>query len=96
LTSLAANLLVLEVVPLTMGFGFVLAACSFVSLLLAKMIGLIAFLLLRFQTFTIEFFSSLAIPVAPELSLSAAALYYAALLVFIVYVHRAQFSHQTI
>ncbi|MBI2278564.1 MAG: ComEC/Rec2 family competence protein [Candidatus Brennerbacteria bacterium] len=90
-TSLAANLLVLEVVPLTMGLGFILAGVSLVSLFLSKLIALVALLFLKFQTFVIELFATLAIPVGPTFSLGTVLLYYGAIVVFVYYVRRNRF-----
>jgi competence protein ComEC len=89
-SSLAANILVLEVVPLTMGLGFVLAAVSFVSLMLAKILAFVALIFLKFQTFTIELFAALALPVGSAFSAGTIALYYGALLAFTYHVHRTR------
>ncbi|MFH0806439.1 MAG: ComEC/Rec2 family competence protein [Candidatus Brennerbacteria bacterium] len=85
LSSLAANVIILEVVPLTMGLGFVLAAVSFLPLVLSKVFALFTLLFLKFQTFTIELFAALALPVGPALSIGTIVLYYCVLLVFIWY-----------
>lgn len=84
-SSLAANVVVLEAVPVTMGIGFVLAAVSFVSLFSAKILALLALVFLKFQTLAIEFFASLSFPITPALSLGTVVIYYCALLTFIWY-----------
>lgn len=86
-SSLAANLLVLEVVPLTMAFGFVLAGISLVSLFLAKLVGFAALVLLKFQTVVIEVFAQLAIPISASFSLALTTMYYAAIIAFIAFYH---------
>ncbi|MDP3975010.1 MAG: ComEC/Rec2 family competence protein [Candidatus Jorgensenbacteria bacterium] len=87
ISALAANILVLEVVPLTMGLGFILAAVSFLSFFLAKLLGLVAFVFLKLQTLVIEWFAFLAIPVGPTVSVATALLYYGVLIVFVWYVN---------
>ena len=79
LTSLIANVLVLSAVPVTMGLGFIVAAASFVSVMLAQALGLVALVLLKFEMLVIMLFSALAIPVAPMVGWGVAAVYYAAL-----------------
>lgn len=86
ISSLAANILVLEIVPLTMGLGFILAAISFLSLSLAQLLGFVAFVFLKLQTLVIEWFAFLAIPVGPTVSVATVLLYYSALVVFTWYV----------
>lgn len=92
LSSLAANILVLEVVPFTMGIGFVLAAASFASFMLAQFLAFFALIFLKFQTLVIEFFAIVSFPVSPLFSFWTAGLYYGALLAFIYYVHRNRFT----
>lgn len=91
LSSLAANILVLEIVPFTMGIGFVLAAASFASFMLAQFMAFFALALLKFQTLVIEFFAVVSFPVSPIFSLGTVGLYYGALLIFIYYVRHNHF-----
>lgn len=90
LSSLFANLVVLEVVPLAMGLGFVLAAVVFVSLTIGHILGFLVFLVLRFQTFIIELFAMFSVPFAPALSLAMSGFYYLVLIAFAIYVHRTR------
>ncbi len=84
ISSLAANVLILEVVPLTMGLGFILAALSFVSIFLAQIVAFFAFIFLKFQTFMIELFAALAFPIGAALSALAVTCYYG-VLVLVIY-----------
>lgn len=82
-TSLAANLLVLGVVPLTMGLGFLLAGVSLIGWMFAEMVAFAAFLFLKFQVMVIEVFAALTVPIAPPLPLGVVVLYYAVLVWFV-------------
>ena len=89
LTSLAANLLVLAAVPVTMGVGFLVAALGTVSGFVAQIVGLVAWALTRYELGVIRLFSSISIPVAPAVSWVGAAAYYVLLVGFAVWVtHR--------
>ena len=58
--SLAVNVLVLGLIPIIMGFGFVLALVGSVSLFITLPISWISLLLLRFETGIISFFGELS------------------------------------
>jgi len=66
LSSLFANILILEVVPLTMGLGFIMGVVSFVSDFLASMIGRVINLLLSYELWIIDIFSKITIPIKIE------------------------------
>lgn len=77
LTSIFANILILEVVPLTMGLGFAIAISGLVSDFLARMIALPAGLVLGYELLVIDLFSRLTLPVQSDFfNLSTALIYY--------------------
>lgn len=88
LTSLLANVIILETVPVAMGFGFVIAAVSFISYYFALVFGWATWLLLRFEILVIELFSKLAILFSPALSVGAAVSYYLVLIFLVIYAQR--------
>jgi competence protein ComEC len=63
LTAIGANIMVLGTVPMTMFFGFALAAAAFVSHYLAFGLAQIAHLLLAYQIGAIRFWGELAVPI---------------------------------
>ncbi|MDD5547388.1 MAG: ComEC/Rec2 family competence protein [Candidatus Pacebacteria bacterium] len=63
LSSIFANILILGVVPLAMGLGFIMAGLGLISIFLAKMIGLIASIILSYMLFIIDLFSHLSLPI---------------------------------
>lgn len=86
--SLVANVLVLELIPVTMALGFVIALLSFFSYYLPLFLGLVASVLLKFEIFVIEFFAKISIPFSPNAGIFASAVYYAFITGFIVYASR--------
>ncbi len=88
LTSLAANVVVLEFIPVTMGLGFTMAAFSFFSYYLSLALGLLLEVLLKFEIIAIEFFARFSIPFSPDVSILAFLVYYVLIIVFIYYVNR--------
>ena len=77
LTSILANILILEVVPLTMGLGFVIAISGLVSEFLAQMIALPAGLVLGYELWVIDLFSKFALPLESNFfGLGTALIYY--------------------
>ena len=80
-TSIFANVMVLGTVPVTMFFGFILAAAGFVSQYLAFGLAAIIHLLLAYQISAIKFWGGLAVPLRFPLSAwIIAPLYYLCLL----------------
>ncbi|MBI5732938.1 ComEC/Rec2 family competence protein [Candidatus Jorgensenbacteria bacterium] len=90
--SFLANLLILEIVPVTMGFGFLIAAASFVSYYGALVLGWFTWVLLRFEILVIEFTSTLSIPLAVELNWVLVAVYYILIACFMVVTGRVRKS----
>jgi competence protein ComEC len=93
--SLISNVLVLGLVPLTMGLSFALAGLSFVSSFLASIAGFFVWPLLRFEVGVIEFFGRLPFPALPAFGWMLAGLYYAVIAGFIVWWNRAHNHVQT-
>ncbi|MEK7512944.1 MAG: ComEC/Rec2 family competence protein [Patescibacteria group bacterium] len=85
LTSLIANVLILSAVPTTMALGFAIAFVSFLSTVFASVLGLVAWVLLKFEMFVITLFSALALPLAPALGWGLTVAYYGALTALIAY-----------
>ena len=88
LTSLIANVLVLELIPVTMGLGFAIAAISLFSYHFSLVLGWVTWVLLRFEILVIELFAKFSIPLGPNLGIGGMALYYIIVIGFIVYVMR--------
>lgn len=88
MTSLLANLLILETIPITMFFGFLVAGFSLVSYYLSMIFGWIVWPLLAFQIFVIELFAKFSWQFNPDLSVGAIAAYYAFFMFFIFYTNR--------
>jgi competence protein ComEC len=83
--SLISNVLILGLVPLTMGLSFALAGLSFVSSFLASLVSLFLWPLLRFEVDVIEFFGRLPFPTLPAFGWILAVLYYILIAGFIVW-----------
>lgn len=87
LTAILANILILEFIPLTMFFGFALAAISsiyiYLGFFLAKLVGL----LLAYEIGVINLFSKLTLPLPgmPANSWITTIAYYLILIIFAVY-----------
>lgn len=96
LTSLLANVIILETVPVAMGLGFIIAFASVFSYYISLILGWAAWLLLRFEVLTIELFSKLSVPFTPTLGFGVATAYYLALVLIIVYAQRIRAVAQKI
>lgn len=84
LTSIFANVLILGVMPMTMGMGFLMAGLGLFSDFLAGMAGLIMNLFLSYELWVIDLFSRIAFPIAAEsFGYLAATVYYLLLTGFI-------------
>ncbi|KKU90937.1 MAG: internalization-related competence protein ComEC/Rec2 protein [Candidatus Jorgensenbacteria bacterium GW2011_GWA1_48_11] len=88
LTSLAANVLVLEIIPLTMAFGFLIALASIIASPLALVLGWLVWPFLKFEMFVIRVFAELSVPLLFEFGLLMGLAYYLAILFLIVYVNK--------
>lgn len=89
LFSIIPNILILEVIPLTMFLGFLIAAIGFISSFLAIVFGWFADLLLSYQIIVINIFSLLSSSMF-EISILGAIIYYFALAMFIYYQKKAK------
>ena len=87
-SSLLANVVVLEMIPVTMGLGFVMAAFSFVSYHISLLLGFLVQILLVFEIFAIEFFAKTSVSFAPTIGIFSFVLYYVAIISFIIYVNK--------
>ena len=87
LVSLVANILILNVIPLTMALGFILAGIGFASLPLALVFGRFVNLLLSYEIGVIRFFGSLNVLQIKSMNYYLIALYYLLLAGFVVYVN---------
>ncbi len=89
LTSIAANILIVPTVPITMGIGFLLGVANGISPLLGFPIARIAELLTSYEIGVMHIFSRYAIPIGNFfLSPVAIAAYYGLLVAFIFYRHK--------
>ncbi|MDD5430925.1 MAG: hypothetical protein PHP03_01750, partial [Candidatus Pacebacteria bacterium] len=79
------NILILGVVPYAMGLGFIMAGLGFISIFLAKIIGLIENVILAYMLFIIDLFSRLSLPIPMKsISIIFAVGYYAFLIWLII------------
>lgn len=85
LFSLAANVLILEVVPILTILGFALGFLGYLSSFLSALFALVVEILLRYIVGVIRFFSWAAIPVALTVTPTMIAVYYALLILFVCY-----------
>ena len=83
--SLLANILILELIPLTMAFGFLIIAGSFLSYYFALVLGWFTLILLKTEIVLIEFFAKISLPVSIKLSVVTAVVYYFFLIILIWY-----------
>ncbi|MBI2035152.1 MAG: ComEC/Rec2 family competence protein [Candidatus Liptonbacteria bacterium] len=86
LTSIIANVLILEVVPITMALGFFVGFVGFLSTSLSIIFGWLLNIFTGYQIFVIDLFSKLALPIwLNSFSFFAAFIYYSILTGFIYY-----------
>ncbi|MFA6365124.1 MAG: ComEC/Rec2 family competence protein [Candidatus Paceibacterota bacterium] len=64
LISLFANIVVLELIPITMGLGFLIVGVSLISHILAQGLGFLVSVFLRIELLLISFFAHIAIPIS--------------------------------
>lgn len=87
ITSFLPNILILEAVPITMFFGFLVGAAGILFLPLAQILAWFAGLFLFYEIAVIKIFSEISVQI-PTVGISAgifgAVLYYAALALFII------------
>ncbi|MBI4993908.1 ComEC/Rec2 family competence protein [Candidatus Wolfebacteria bacterium] len=82
--SLPANILILEAIPLTMIFGFILGIFGFLSIYLAKILGLFTGLFLSYELWIIDIFSKFPQPNF-KMGIFGAIVYYLIIIGFIFY-----------
>ncbi len=83
-----ANLFILPAIPLVMGLGFLAAGLGFLSVFLAKIMGLIINPFLSYVLWLIDLFSKTAFVFNIEkLNLALASIYYIFLVVLIIYIN---------
>lgn len=92
LTSIFANILILEAVPITMGIGFVIAITGLFSDFLAQMIALPAGLILSYELWVIDFFSRFALPLETGFFGLGTAIIYYLILFGLVYKYEKRFQ----
>ncbi|MEK7593248.1 MAG: ComEC/Rec2 family competence protein [Patescibacteria group bacterium] len=86
-TSLLANVLILEAVPLTMFLGFLIGAVSFLFMPMAMVLGWLISLFLAYELAIINIFSKLSLSIA-EIGIFGAMIYYLIIVGFIIYEQR--------
>lgn len=82
--SLPANILILETIPMTMIFGFILGALGFISIHLAAIFGWFVSLFLAYELAVINIFSKFP-QTNFEMKISGAIVYYLTIIGFIVF-----------
>lgn len=88
LTSILANILILEFIPLTMFLGFLLSIFGFISYLSGFVIAKLVNLLLIYEIKVIKFFANFSLLIKLTFnSFYAFLIYYLAIVCFIVYFH---------
>lgn len=95
LLGLFSNLLVLEVIPLTMGLGFLTAGIGLLWHTIAVPFGWIVWVLLRFQIIVIEWFGSISWNIKVDWGITGAFIYYIILGGIIWYVQRIISKNQS-
>ncbi|MDO8443255.1 MAG: ComEC/Rec2 family competence protein [bacterium] len=86
LTSILANILILEFIPITMSIGFAMAFLGLVSGFLAKTLGVLVNIFITYEFFIINIFSRFSIPLKTEgLSFYFWVIYYALIFVFVLF-----------
>ncbi len=86
LTSIAANILILEFVPLTMLFGFLLAAFGWIFYYAGFVLSFLENILLKYELGVIKLFADWSMPVlSAGNSLFLFGIYYSAIIIFAIY-----------
>ncbi len=88
--AILANILILEFVPLTMFFGFMVAAVGLASHYLAFIFAKLITPLLSYEVWVIHFFSNVSFPITVPVTLFTSCLYYAALAALIYFLSDAR------
>jgi competence protein ComEC len=82
--SLITNMVILEFIPITMFFGFLIAGLSFISYNFSLVLGWFVGVLLFFETGFIKLFSKISFPLVLNFGLLGIIIYYF-LLIFLIY-----------
>lgn len=90
--SIIANILILEVMPVTMFLGFLVMSAGFLSNFLATVIGFLANIFLSYEILVINLFSKLkfAVMEVQNFGLILSAIYFGILLGFILYAKKIE------
>jgi len=88
-TSLLANVLILEAVPLTMFLGFLIGAAGFLFMPMAMILGWLAGLFLAYELAVIDIFSKFSLSIS-EIGIFGAMVYYLIIIAFIIYEQRKE------
>lgn len=83
LSSFLANVLILEVIPLTMFLGFLIGILGFIAMPLAALFGWFTHILLSYELGVISFFSTFSLPVF-TISFFGSVVYYLLVILFII------------
>lgn len=86
-TSILANVLILEAIPLTMFFGFLIGAASFLFMPMAMVLGWFIGLFLTYELTIIGIFSKFSLSIA-KIGIFGAIIYYLIIAWFIYYNHK--------
>ncbi|MCX6788543.1 MAG: ComEC/Rec2 family competence protein [bacterium] len=74
--SLLSNVAILELIPITMGLGFMTALTAPISYYISLVFGLLVSAFLKFELFLIYFFAKISIPLQFKMSMFMFVLYY--------------------
>ncbi len=88
ITSLLANVAILELIPVTMAIGFCAAFAALVSYYASLVLGWIAGVLLSIEVGLIHLFSIVSVPLKVNLGLGGVIVYYVSLIFFIRVLNR--------
>ncbi len=86
--SILANVLILWLIPFTMGVGFFAGFLGFFSYYLSQILGWFLHLFLYYELAVINFFGKIAMPLKISFGVLGIIIYYALLILFVVYAKR--------
>ncbi len=87
-TSILANIMILELIPLTMALGFIIGGLSFFSMSLAAIGAFLVYIPLFVEEGIIRLFAKLTITTTFPISMLTGLLYYTSLLALIVWINK--------
>jgi competence protein ComEC len=96
--SILTNVLILAFVPLTMSVGFLVVGISLISQFMARLIGFVGSILMRYEMWVIDFFSRFdrASISFDHMSVWLSLIYYICLILFVVWVSKTKEKNATI